>query len=162
MSNLDNNDSKVSRLMRLRRLSHLLDNAIPIPGTNYRFGLDPLLGLIPGGGDTVTAFFSAYIVLEAALMGLPRETLMRMFFNIIFDTVVGSVPIMGDIFDVTWKANSRNVALLEEHFKLPRKNQKADKWFVFLLITGLLLFVMLITFLSVVGIRMVLHLLRGN
>ena len=83
MSNSEN--PKQIKLQQLRRLSNLLDNAIAIPGTEYRVGLDPLIGLLPGGGDMLTAFFSAYIVWEAAQMGLPRSTLLRMFWHIIAD-----------------------------------------------------------------------------
>lgn len=155
-------ESRMARLVRLRTLSTLLDNAIAIPGTNYRVGIDPLLGLIPGGGDTLSAFFSAYIILEAALLGLPRETLGRMVLNIIIDTVLGSFPIVGDIFDVTWKANAKNVDLVEAHLKLPESSQKADKFFIALLVGGLLLFVGIVAFLSITVIRFILSLLAGN
>lgn len=105
----------VSSLKRLRQISHLLDNAIPIPFTKYRFGLDPILGLIPGGGDMAGGLMSVYIVFEAARMGVPSETLGKMGFNIAFDLLTGTVPVLGDLVDVTWKANSQNVSLLEEH-----------------------------------------------
>lgn len=151
-------EARIARLVRLRTLSNLLDNAIAIPGTNYRVGIDPLLGLIPGGGDTLTAFLSAYIVLEAALLGLPRETLGRMFVNLIIDTVVGSFPVLGDFFDVTWKANAKNVDLVEAHLKLPESSQKADKFFIILILVGLLLFVGTVAFLSFTVIRLFLSL----
>ena len=121
------NNSKVNRL---RRLSHLLDNAIPVPGTSYRIGLDPILGLLPGGGDTVTGAMGAYIIIEAARMGLPRKVIWEMVGNIIFDSVVGVVPVLGDLFDVTWKANVRNIQLLEKHLQLTPENRKSDLLFV--------------------------------
>ena len=121
------NNSKVNRL---RRLSHLLDNAIPVPGTSYRIGLDPILGLLPGGGDTVTGAMGAYIIIEAARMGLPRKVIWEMVGNIIFDSVVGIVPVLGDLFDVTWKANVRNIQLLEKHLQLTPKNRKGDRAFI--------------------------------
>ncbi|MEQ8960732.1 MAG: DUF4112 domain-containing protein, partial [Coleofasciculus sp. C2-GNP5-27] len=94
-------NSKTSTLRRLRRLSNLLDNAIPIPGTPWRFGLDPVLGLLPGAGDFLGTAFSAYIVLEAARIGIPRSLLGQMVINILLDTVIGSVPVVGDIADAT-------------------------------------------------------------
>lgn len=129
-------ESKRSRLKRIQMLSHWLDNAVAIPGTSYRVGLDPVLGLLPGGGDLVSSGFSAYLVLEAARFGLPRTTLTRMVFNLVLDAVFGSVPFVGDFFDVAWKANSKNLALLESHLQAPRSSQVADRWFVVLLLGG--------------------------
>ncbi|WP_416840316.1 DUF4112 domain-containing protein [Haloferax sp. DFSO52] len=115
-------------LARLRTVSHYLDNAIEIPGTNYRIGLDPILGLIPGIGDTAASAMSAYILVEAAMMGVPRATLARMFGNVLLDTVFGSLPFVGDVFDVAWKANARNVRLLEERFDdLSGERVEADR-----------------------------------
>ncbi|MGA9382483.1 MAG: DUF4112 domain-containing protein [Phormidium sp.] len=153
---------QASTLKRLRRISHVLDNAIPIPGTKFRFGIDPILGLIPGGGDTVSAFFAAYIVWESAMLGLPKQILMRMFSNILFDTFAGSVPIAGDLFDVAWKANAKNVALLEEHLKLPDSNEKPDKWFLFLLLIGLILFVAVVGTISILIVSFFFSLITGN
>jgi hypothetical protein len=126
-----------NRLQRLRSLSHLLDNAILIPGTDYRIGLDPILGLLPGAGDIIGTGFSAYIILEAALMGLPKVTLTRMAFNILLETVVGSIPFIGDFFDFAWKANVKNLELLESHVAAPKSSKKGDWWFAILLIIGL-------------------------
>lgn len=125
-------------LSRLRQLSHLLDNAILVPGTNYRVGLDPLLGLLPGVGDYLGTAFSAYIVVQAAQLGATKATLFRMVLNIAVDTLVGSVPLLGDLFDVTWKANSLNLALLEAHLHSPQTRKRVDWWFVVLLLIGLL------------------------
>ncbi|AFZ37450.1 hypothetical protein Sta7437_3968 [Stanieria cyanosphaera PCC 7437] len=120
----------VTKLDRLRRLSQLLDNAIGIPGTKYRIGLDPILGLLPGGGDTVTGALGAYIVVEAARMGLPKAVLWQMVGNILLDSVAGSVPVVGDLFDIGWKANVKNIALLESHLHLTSLNQKSDRIFL--------------------------------
>jgi len=103
-------DSPQSR--RLRGLARLLDSSIPLPG-GYRIGLDGLIGLIPGVGDAIGASFSTYIILEAARMGASRTTLLRMVGNVLIDTIVGAVPILGDLFDFAWKANQRNMALLD-------------------------------------------------
>lgn len=99
---------------RTKRVAWLLDEAIRIPGTNRRVGLDPILGLLPFVGDFVTAFFSLYIVVEAIIAGAKKRTIVRMLVNIGLDVALGSVPVVGDIFDATWKANVKNRKLLEE------------------------------------------------
>jgi hypothetical protein len=105
-------------LDRLRTLTRLLDDLVRIPGTRLRFGLDPLLGLVPGGGDAVGAVVSAYALLVAVRVGAPAAVLLRMCGNIVLDTVAGTVPILGDLFDFGWKANRRNLTLLERyHFE---------------------------------------------
>lgn len=101
------------QLARARTLTRLLDTAVRVPFTNIRFGLDPVLGLIPGLGDVAGAVLSGYVVLLAARLGAPRATLLRMLANVAIDTGAGSLPILGDLFDVAWKSNSRNLALLE-------------------------------------------------
>ena len=136
--------SHASKVDRLRRLSHILDNAIPIPGTGYRIGLDPILGLFPGGGDTVTGAMGAYIIVEAARMGLPRKVIGQMVGNIVFDSLAGIVPVVGDLFDVGWKANVRNIALLEKHLQLSPKKRKSD--FIFLVGLTLLLAIIVLGF----------------
>ena len=137
------------RLKRMRQLSQLLDGAIVIPGTKYRIGLDPILGLIPGGGDTVSAALSGYIIIEAARMGLPRKALMQMVGNLVVDTVAGSVPVVGDIFDVFSKANTRNMQIVESHAQAPTPSTKTDKLFIALLIIGLLGFALAVGFITV-------------
>jgi len=104
-----------ARTRRVRALARLLDNAITVPGTNWKIGLDPIIGLIPGVGDMVGAVLSGYIVLEAVRAEVPTFTLARMLVNVGIDTLVGSVPALGDVFDAAWKSNSMNVALLERH-----------------------------------------------
>jgi hypothetical protein len=104
-------------LERTRLVADLLDNAIPIPLTDRRIGLDPLIGLLPVAGDVVTAAVSLYIVAEAALAGVPASVLSRMLLNVFLDVALGSIPLVGDVFDAVWKANVRNVALLERHFE---------------------------------------------
>ena len=113
----------INKLARLRRISKLLDNAIAIPGTKFRFGLDPILGLLPGGGDTITGGISAYIVVEAARMGVPREILGKMVGNILIDSFAGTIPVIGDLFDVGWKSNVKNIELLEKHLDLTEFNE---------------------------------------
>lgn len=132
--------SKLATLQRLRKFSRLLDNAIGIPGTKFRVGLDPILGIIPGAGDFIGTALSAYIVLEAARMGIPKETLGRMVSNIVLESAVGTVPVLGDLFDFAWKANTKNIELLEAHLNISPEIEKKNRWFVFFLLAGLFVF----------------------
>ena len=104
-------------LERTRTVARLLDSAIPVPGTNYRVGLDSIIGLLPVSGDIVTGVIGLYVVAEAGLVGVPRNVLGRMVFNILVDVLIGSVPAIGDLFDAAWKANLKNVDLLEEYLE---------------------------------------------
>ncbi len=108
-------------LVALRRLSYYLDDLFVVPGTGYRVGLDPLLGLVPGVGDVATSTASAYIVAQAVVLGVPRATLARMLVVLLVDAVVGSLPLVGDAFDAVWKANARNVRLLEARLDTPEE-----------------------------------------
>lgn len=94
-----------------------LDDAVRIPGTDFRIGLDPILGILPGAGDAVAALLSLYIVGEAIRAGVPRSTVLRMLAYVGVDAVVGSVPILGTIFDAAWKANVWNARLLSRHYQ---------------------------------------------
>ncbi|GAB6862236.1 DUF4112 domain-containing protein [Haloplanus litoreus] len=96
---------------RMRFVARVLDHSVRIPGTSFRVGLDPLLGLLPVTGDLVSGALSLYVVLEAARLGVPYGTLIRMLANVAVDVVGGSVPVIGDLFDAAWKANTRNVDL---------------------------------------------------
>jgi hypothetical protein len=126
-------------LDRLRRLGYLLDNSIPVPGTGFRFGLDAIIGLVPGVGDLASGALALYIVLEAARLGVPRPLLLRMGWNVAADTLVGSVPLLGDLFDAGYKANLRNIALVQRHMEQPGTSRKASRRFAALLVGGLLL-----------------------
>ena len=107
-----------SRIRRARVLARLLDSSIPVPGTKWKIGFDPIVGLIPGIGDLIGAVLSGYIIVEAVRMEVPTFTLARMLVNVGIDTVLGAVPAVGDVFDAAWKSNMMNVALLERHFAL--------------------------------------------
>ncbi len=116
MSTDDNRESmNRETLAKLWRLSRLMDNAFVIPGTNIRYGLDPLLGLIPGIGDTITVAVSAYIYSFAKRAGVPGHQRMRMVWNIFVDWLVGLIPLVGDIFDVKFKANIKNIAIITKY-----------------------------------------------
>ncbi|MFG0334835.1 MAG: DUF4112 domain-containing protein [Maioricimonas sp. JB049] len=101
------------RLARMERLTQLLDEAIRVPGTRFHIGWDTIIGLIPGVGDVVTACMSGYVIHQAWQMGVRKRTLARMMGNVAVDTVVGSIPLVGDFFDATFKANRRNMRLLK-------------------------------------------------
>ena len=102
------------RLARVRRLAWLVDRSIPIGP--WRIGLDPILGLIPGAGDWLGALLSIYVLYEGARLGVPAPVVTRMAGNILLETIVGAVPVLGDLFDFAWHANARNVALIERHY----------------------------------------------
>lgn len=116
------NDVNRKRARRVYRLARLLDSQFRIPGTGIRFGVDSILGLIPGAGDTVTAAMAAYIIFEAWRMGVPKVTIGRMLGNLVIDWVIGSIPLIGDLFDVGFKANIRNVQLLEDELAVSFKD----------------------------------------
>jgi hypothetical protein len=108
---------RAQRLARLDALSRLFDMAFIIPGTNIRFGLDALIGLVPGIGDIITTATSLYLVHEARQLGAPPHLIARMIGNIALDGVVGAVPLVGDAFDVMFRSNRRNMALLRKHLE---------------------------------------------
>ena len=103
------------KLTRLRQLSENLDESFTIPGTNIKFGIDALIGLVPGGGDLIGSLFSLYLLRTAMRMKLPKSAILSIMFNIIIDTTIGIIPIAGDIFDVFWKSNKRNMRIIEKN-----------------------------------------------
>ena len=110
------------KLLRLKRLSHNLDEAITIPGTEHKIGIDPIIGLIPGGGDLIGGVLSIYIMHAGIKMGMPKATIIRMFGNVALEFVIGCIPIIGDLFDAMWKSNQRNVKLIEDSIISEEKN----------------------------------------
>lgn len=109
--------SRAERMARLDKLATLMDAAIVIPGTNIRFGADAVIGLVPGIGDLVTAGISCLIIVEARRMGAPNHLIARMIGNVAIDGLSGSVPIIGDLIDLAFRANLRNMRLLRRHFE---------------------------------------------
>ncbi len=140
-------------LRRARVLALLLDEAIRVPGTNIRFGVDPIVGLIPGLGDGLGGVASAYIILEAARAGAPASVLVRMTMNVGVDTVVGSLPVVGDLFDFAWKSNARNVRLLARHVESPVETRRASTLLVVVLLAAIAGLAVGISFLVVYLIR---------
>ena len=124
-------DSHARTLAALRKWSVLLDSAFRVPGTNLSFGLDPILGLIPGIGDLTTPLFAALLLLHGVRMRIPRLIQLRMLINAVIDLLIGFVPVVGDFFDFGWKANVRNLALLERYAHPGSKPTRADWIFVF-------------------------------
>jgi hypothetical protein len=133
-------DRQLERELEL--LALWMDGVFRIPGVGIRFGLDSLIGLLPGVGDALTSIVSLYILSAASRFGIPRVTLARMAMNIAIDWMIGSVPLLGDVFDVYWKSNQRNVALLRRHVMAApveeRRARTGDWLFVGGLIVALL------------------------
>ena len=116
----------MKNIKQLERWAWLLDNSIPIPGTSIKMGLDSLIGLIPGIGDITGGALSSYILLQAVNSGVASIVIARMAVNIMFDTVIGMIPIVGDIFDITFKANLRNIELMANYYNSPREAVKRN------------------------------------
>jgi hypothetical protein len=124
---------------------------VAVPGTSFRIGLDPILGLIPGLGELVSPLFTVSILWHAREFGIPRLVLLRMILNVAIDALVGAVPLVGDLFDVAWKANTANLALLERHVSAPRPAAFGD-WLFVLAIVALLIGVAVVPFVIVAWI----------
>jgi hypothetical protein len=122
----------------LQRLEFLLDEAFRIPGTSVRLGLDGIVGIVPGIGDVLAGLLSLIIPLAAWVRGVPYITLVRMVVNVGIGVVIGSIPLLGDVFDIVWKSNRRNYRLLSLHISEPRRHTAAD-W-IFLLLLALAIF----------------------
>jgi Domain of unknown function (DUF4112) len=123
----------------LEMLAHLMDSAFHIPGLGIRFGLDALIGLVPFLGDTLTSLASLYILNAGRRYGVPRITMLRMGANIALDYLVGMVPFLGDAFDIVWKANQKNVALLKRHVMATPAEERRARMGDWLVLAGLVL-----------------------
>jgi hypothetical protein len=109
--------SRRASLERLDRLSRLFDVAFVVPGTNIRFGVEAILRLVPGIGDVAASALSCWLLYEASRLRVPRHILFRIIANVVVEGVVGAVPVAGDLFDIGWRANRRNVRILREYFE---------------------------------------------
>lgn len=138
---------------RLKRLAWLLDSSIPIPGTRLSVGLEALIGLLPFIGDLVGVLLSSYILGEAARLGASRSVLARMAFNIAVEGVVGLIPLAGDVFDAVWKANQRNVRLLEQWLDGPARAERSSRLLVLGVFATLVGFAVLAVFLTYLLLR---------
>jgi hypothetical protein len=122
-------------------MAWVLDDMVRIPGTRIRFGLDALLGLMPAGGDVAGGALSAYTIIRAAALGAGPAVLVRMGMNVLIDTMVGAVPLVGDLFDFGWKANRRNIALLDRYAAEPAPVQRSSR-FVLMAVLAVLFLVL--------------------
>lgn len=140
-------------LRRVKIVASVLDDAIRVPGTDIRFGIDPLVGLVPGLGDLLGGAASAYIILEAARAGAPASVLTRMALNVGIDTLVGAIPVVGDLFDFAWKSNARNVKLLTRHVEAPARTHRASRMLVVALLAAIALVAIGVSFLGIYLIK---------
>ena len=127
---------------RLRRLAWLLDSSIAIPGTGWSIGVDALIGLVPFLGDLAGVLLSSYILVEAARLGAGRAVLLRMALNVAIEGVAGLVPFFGDLFDAAFKANQRNVRLLDAWLERPARAERASRGLLLAIVVGLLALVL--------------------
>jgi Domain of unknown function (DUF4112) len=127
-----------------RWLALIMDNFIRLPGTQFRFGLDPILGLIPGIGDTGSSIISALALIAAARRGIPKILLARMSLNILINEVVGIIPVAGDAFSFWFKSNARNYELLQRHTAAPRRSTTSD-WIFVSLVLGALVVILVVS-----------------
>jgi hypothetical protein len=130
-----NKEVKEEKLIRLKRLSERLDNTFTIPGTKYKIGIEALIGAVPIIGDLIGGILASYIMYSGMKMGAPPRIIARMAVNIAIDFAIGSIPIIGDLFDLVWKANKKNVELIEDTTLDDKEEQKLN----YLIITALIL-----------------------
>lgn len=122
-------ESRASVPRDLERFARFLDSSIKLPG-NVRIGADGLIGLIPGIGDAAGAIFGAYILARASALGMPKAVLARMFMNVAIDTLIGAVPVLGDIFDLAFKSNWRNIELMRRYLADAKHERRVSAWLV--------------------------------
>ena len=130
-----NKEIKEEKLIRLKRLSERLDDTFTIPGTKYKIGIEALIGAVPIIGDLIGGILASYIMYSGMKMGAPPQIIARMAVNIAIDFAIGSIPIIGDLFDLVWKANKKNVELIEDTTLDDKEEQKLN----YLIITALIL-----------------------
>lgn len=149
-------------LARARTLARLLDSAARVPGTEIRFGADAVIGLIPGLGDIGGAALAGYLVILAQRLGVPRSVVLRMLGNVAIDTIAGTVPLIGDMFDVAFKSNLRNVALLESALQRPAATKRTSRLLVVGTILALVLLVAGALVVTVIAIRAIASAVNGG
>ena len=146
------------RIAALRKMARLLDSQYRDPGTSYRFGLDPIIGLVPAIGDLISPLFTIALLWQSHDLKLPRIVQLRMLFNVAIDTLVGMVPLAGDLFDFAWKANDMNMVLLERYAYEERRAGAGDWVFVI----GLILLVLIIATLPFVVLTWLIGVVSGR
>lgn len=125
-------------IQSLERWAWLLDKSIPIPGTSYRMGVDSLIGLLPGLGDWLGGLISSYILWHAVQSRVPAVVIGRMAVNVLLDTFLGMIPVVGDIFDIAFKSNEYNMRLLEQYRQEPKESVKQNAFFLIVFFLALL------------------------
>ena len=142
-------------------LALVMDEFLRVPGTGFRFGLDPLIGLIPGLGDIASALISTFSLIYAARCGVPRITIARMSLNILINEIVGIIPGVGDAFSFWFKSNVRNYQLLQQHSGASSKKARKSDWIFVMVVIGVLFLVVATGILvSIIVLRAMLHLLH--
>jgi hypothetical protein len=149
-------------LARARTLARLLDSVARVPGTKIRFGADAVVGLVPGLGDIGGAALAGYLVILAQRLGVPRSVVLRMLGNVAIDTIAGTVPLIGDMFDVAFKSNLRNVALLENALQRPAATKRTSRLLVVGTILALVLLVAGALVVTVIAIRAIASAVNGG
>ena len=149
--------SREDPIQSLRTLTRVLDEAFTIPGTRFRFGLDALIGLIPGFGDLTGAAMTGFTIITAYRMGVPGSVLLNMVVNLGIDALVGAVPVLGDIFDFGFKANRRNLDLLERYVQRPGATRRSSRGVLLLVLAVLVLMVVGMVWLAAALIQAVLN-----
>lgn len=145
----DREEPKTETIRSLDNLAYWLDSAIRVPGTNWRIGFDGLIGLIPGVGDLIAGALSSYLVAQALRLGAPVSILFRMALNVLLEVIVGVIPVVGDVFDFAFKANKRNVVLLQNFLSDQNETVSQSRWIV--ASTCLALFAVLVTVIWLIG-----------
>ncbi|CAE6940458.1 DUF4112 domain-containing protein [Vibrio sp. B1FLJ16] len=145
---MSEDSSEVDTRKQLQRLAWVLDSSIRLPG-GYRIGGDGIIGLIPGFGDALGAGLSSYIVIKAVSLNVPIIVLIRMMINVVLELVIGVIPIIGDMFDFMYKANERNVKLINEHLDSPHRTRRQSRYIVLVLLLVILGMIVLATVLVV-------------
>lgn len=141
MNSTTTSQTNQNRNQNAETLAHWLDDRFEIPGTDIRFGLDPIISLVPGAGDWTTGLVSSYFILLGAREEVPSSVLARMGFNVLIDILIGSIPLLGDIFDFGWKANTRNAELLKKYQENKSATERRSKWLLWTLAVILLILI---------------------
>lgn len=141
---MENEYKGKSELKWVENLSEIMDSKFTLPGTRFRFGLDPLLGLIPGLGDAISLAISTMLIYTMTKNGVSRKVVILMMINVTIDAVLGSIPILGNIFDFFYKANSKNINLLKKHYQEDKYQGSGTGILIFIALTFLVILLLVV------------------